>query len=1147
MRSRAVRLTGTVDRSRPTRRVVGFGLSSLFLLAVPLVAQAQGNALEKTVSFIISETVYPVVQLLGKLLISFINILIQVAQYNGFIQADAVQKGFIIVRDIANLFFIVILLIIAVGTILNIQQYRYNRLLGRLVIMAVLVNFALVISGLLIDAAQVVMLTFVNAFRDAAAGNLTTAFGLDNLLALRDAAEPISGYAIVGALLLALALLIIALFTVGAYVVVLLVRIVALWFLLVLSPLAYVLRAFPAGQPYAAEWWNLFSKYLICGPVVAFFLWLSLSVVASSTEPLSLSVLQGRSIGGESATDPSALPIKEQQAGLLASTISRISETDQLLSYMIAILLLLGSLAVAQRLCGAAGRFAGQMATRARRAAMFATGVTAGVAAYRFGAGKVGEGWVRTKGAVRTGFATAYQATIGRGLQRIVQGVGRGRGKAAEAAGRIPKVGGAARAVTTFPGRAGRGIRDWFRVGAAEYQMGKQLTKEERERRQREIEARGREYVEKQRGLPPIPLVLLEKKRRDAEAVSKLTPLKKEDLFKILKHAWTMAGDEGHRQRSAAIRVAFTKKYLDDFVKIEKGSSNFNDKFDFINEYLKTETTEGLEILGELTELAKAEKRADWAGHLKEEEGVLKKLDNAVEGFDETVHYLGTLEPGDALRAMVSLIPTVKAKPISPATGQPDEQARDVTKTSRWNADIVRALQTGLRGQRVDQLRGSMKVQDAERLLGVSRQEIDQETGVLHVTKATAENIRTLFKEKPDAAMVAWEKLAPAKHRDSFRIREHDETKNYEPVTPTPLEVDMSWWTKQRGENMPKTVDINNPPTEPKAEEKTSHEGGSSAGAAAAAAGVAGLAAGAAVAGGAGKTPTTSGPEGRPAVRDAVADKIDRMLGERRPRQGGGGPEEPPTGPGGRQPGGPEGGGGGLPVSGGPTTGPSAGGVVTPEATRERAAEVHENLPQAIDKRAAELNAVRESGDAGREAQLEREIAERTQVLTAAQQLEQEGQPAVPAPAAPTPAETTTAAAAGGAITVALGDPERPELLESAFAEFSDRLGQLDQSLDAVRATLNQFSQLVPELEKRYGREKPTGLAEPLDELKRLVAQPPEGARLFGDIVGAERDRHIRLLTERLSELLNQLRRPNALPVPPPRAQPPASPQNRIP
>jgi hypothetical protein len=61
----------------------------------------------------------------------------------------------------------------------------------------------------------------------------------------------------------------------------LVIRMVMLWIYIVLSPLAYLLASFPQGASYSQRWWSDFSKNLIVGPILAFFLWLSFASMGS--------------------------------------------------------------------------------------------------------------------------------------------------------------------------------------------------------------------------------------------------------------------------------------------------------------------------------------------------------------------------------------------------------------------------------------------------------------------------------------------------------------------------------------------------------------------------------------------------------------------------------------------------------------------------------------------------------------------------------------------------------------------------------------------------------------------------------------------------------------------------------------------------
>lgn len=370
---------------------------ALAIAAVAVIAPRSVYALNvtDTIANWLSGLAYMLIQFLANLLVVIINIMVAIAQYNDFLNAPAVTKGWVIVRDISNMFFIVVLLIIAFGTILRLENYRYNRLLARLIVMAVLVNFSKFIAGFFIDFAQVVMLTFVNAWRDAAAGNITAGLGLDKIVSISQQNSTLgfttSGNnanegAILSAMVLGLFLILTAVVVMAIVAIVLILRILVLWFLIVLSPLAYLFRTYPSTEKYASRWWSEFGKYVITGPVIAFLLWLSLSIMSDSgqlvdkvfTENLNARAQaeQGQvvNIGSSSGT-----------AATISATITEIGKSSNLLQYIMGIMLLIGTLIMTKELGVAGGQLAGQAAERLRSAAQRAA-ILGGTAA-TFGAG----------------------------------------------------------------------------------------------------------------------------------------------------------------------------------------------------------------------------------------------------------------------------------------------------------------------------------------------------------------------------------------------------------------------------------------------------------------------------------------------------------------------------------------------------------------------------------------------------------------------------------------------------------------------------------------------------------------------------------------------------------------------------------------
>ncbi len=256
------------------------------VLLVPQVVQAW-SGVDTLIVNAISWIAQAIIYVVGQLLLIAINILIKIASFNEFVDANAVNIGWVIIRDIANMAIVVALLVIAFYTVLNKQSYHFKTMLPKLVIAAILVNFSKTIAGLFIDVGQVVMMTFVHAFEKIAAGNLTYGFGLQDLLSVRNAAEAagkgVDDWSVLGALALGAIMVIIALGVIVSMIVMLLWRVVMLWILIIFSPIAYVAQLLPGGSRYANDWWQNFTKYIVFGPALAFMFWLSMSVISNVT------------------------------------------------------------------------------------------------------------------------------------------------------------------------------------------------------------------------------------------------------------------------------------------------------------------------------------------------------------------------------------------------------------------------------------------------------------------------------------------------------------------------------------------------------------------------------------------------------------------------------------------------------------------------------------------------------------------------------------------------------------------------------------------------------------------------------------------------------------------------------------------------
>lgn len=284
-----------------------------------------------------------------KILILLVNALIEVASYSDFIHAEAVNKGWVVVRDVCNMFFVVILLVIAFATILGKEEYSAKKNLPKLIMAAVLINFSKMFCGLMIDVANVVMLTFVNAFKEIGAGNIIDMLGISDILKYGQGGNPPTLAATVAAYIFGLIYVLIATVVVASMLAMLIMRIVMMWIYIVLSPAAFFLQAVPGkGQQYASKWWSEWSSNLIVGPVLAFFLWLSFAALQTGNSPIPMSstdnTQQESSAYAAVETSTKNEPI-DSKAGSKAGFIK----------FVIAIGMLLGGMKIAKEVGGETG------------------------------------------------------------------------------------------------------------------------------------------------------------------------------------------------------------------------------------------------------------------------------------------------------------------------------------------------------------------------------------------------------------------------------------------------------------------------------------------------------------------------------------------------------------------------------------------------------------------------------------------------------------------------------------------------------------------------------------------------------------------------------------------------------------------------
>jgi hypothetical protein len=299
--------------------------------------------------------------------------------------SPTVTTGFSVSLAIANLGFVLGIIIIALATILRNQTYGAKQILWKLVVMAIFVNFGLVITRPIVGVADGITTYFMGQVSGASGDASAFTANLVNAFSPQTLSEPIIinpaditkdyicaaqvpggtyiACQIAGSLvnffttnkseifvrtflacIFAIVLAALIAFTLIALAVLLLVRYVYLGILLVLLPFAWLMWIFPKFSSEFSKWWNNFIQWTFFPTCALFFIYLTLATITSTA--YKNSALQVAS----TTTDSS----KQAMGGLFEMT-GLIGMIQQFADEFVLAGLLIGGLVASQALTGKAG------------------------------------------------------------------------------------------------------------------------------------------------------------------------------------------------------------------------------------------------------------------------------------------------------------------------------------------------------------------------------------------------------------------------------------------------------------------------------------------------------------------------------------------------------------------------------------------------------------------------------------------------------------------------------------------------------------------------------------------------------------------------------------------------------------------------
>ncbi|MEK7659497.1 MAG: hypothetical protein AAB338_02500 [Patescibacteria group bacterium] len=180
-----------------------------------------------------------------------------------------IQTIWAMLRDFVNIFFILILLVIAFATIFNIKNYKASDLLPKLIIAALLINFSLIITIEVIKLLWVPAAVFLKPLGEGISGSIVNALNIQNFFNPKHLVEFIKQLARGGSsfadvvsteAIFRSIILVINAFLLSWMALIIWTRIPILIGLMIVSPIAWLGLTLPAieKQTWSAWWQKLF-------------------------------------------------------------------------------------------------------------------------------------------------------------------------------------------------------------------------------------------------------------------------------------------------------------------------------------------------------------------------------------------------------------------------------------------------------------------------------------------------------------------------------------------------------------------------------------------------------------------------------------------------------------------------------------------------------------------------------------------------------------------------------------------------------------------------------------------------------------------------------------------------------------------------
>ncbi len=293
---------------------------------------------------------------------------------------SAISGAWGTVRDVANMGFIFILLYASIQMILGIGKDT-RKLIVNIIIAALLINFSMFFTQVVIDASNIIALTFYHAIAPTAVTSNLLDAGLSNSLMAPLHLNTIwnmgstltnGSMAVIG--IMGSVITLIAAFIFFAVALMLVIRYVVLILVLILSPIAFIGDVIPGASGYAGQWRKALFGQAFFAPVYMFLTWITIKLFNdSSMFPTSAGESWAKAFGGEITTNTA-------NAAFSGSSVALV------FNFVVIIVFLIATLILSKKVSDSAGQGINKLTSKALG---MAGGATLGMAG-RFGRNTVG-------------------------------------------------------------------------------------------------------------------------------------------------------------------------------------------------------------------------------------------------------------------------------------------------------------------------------------------------------------------------------------------------------------------------------------------------------------------------------------------------------------------------------------------------------------------------------------------------------------------------------------------------------------------------------------------------------------------------------------------------------------------------------------